>query len=124
MDFIQKRAEKLKGYDKETKKQVMDSYLEHQDKLIEIFDVKQRNLEAKEEQNVSVLKRVLMKSDKFSEFASKVIEKDHVFRLKKERLEEEVYPRDIQKVIKQNIGLSSTGPSSPTKLQEYDPEYL
>ena len=65
-----------------------------------------------------------MKSDKFSEFASKVIEKDHVFRLKKERLEEEVYPRDIQKVIKQNIGLSSTGPSSPTKLQEYDPEYF
>ena len=124
MDFIQKRAEKLKGYDKETKKQVMDSYLEHQDKLIEIFDVKQRNLEAKEEQNVSVLKKVLMKSDKFSEFASKIIEKDHVFRLKKERLEEEVYPRDIQKVIKQNIGLSSTGPSSPTKLQEYDPEYL
>ena len=51
---------------------------------------------------MQVLKKIVEKNDKFGQFASRLIDSDHLYRVKNDKLEDEVYPRDIQKVIKQN----------------------
>jgi len=79
-------------------KEILDEYLDHQDKLIKIFNQKQKVLNKIEQEQTKSLKEISKRSEAlgdagFASFANVLISKEHDHKDKQDKLEDIVNPR-------------------------------